>query len=148
MKSYAGIESSLFSSDHAAWRDTQFDPYCIDDDAAKQSFLRWTESATSNVVQFWRITPAGFGMFFDIRSGQQLVIVATPDVGNGNGNRDFFTHWDRYLQDFDRLDPTFCVENGLEAIRLEPGNRLYVFFSFSFLFLFFFFFFYVKPYLA
>lgn len=135
MKSYAGIESSLFSSDHAAWRDTQLDPYCIDDDSAMQSFLRWTEAATTNVVQFWRITPAGFGMFFDIRSGQQLVIVATPDVANRNGDGDFFTRWDRYLQDFDRLDPNFCIGNGLEAIQLKPGNHLWVFILFYFIFL-------------
>ena len=64
MKSYSGIELSLFSSNHAAWRDTQFDLYCINNDLAKQLLLRWTEAAMSNVVQFWRITPAGLGMFF------------------------------------------------------------------------------------
>ena len=64
MKSYSGIESSLFSSNHAVWHDTQFDPHCVNDDLAKQSLLCWTKAAISNVVQFWRITPAGLGMFF------------------------------------------------------------------------------------
>ena len=51
-KSYSGIELSLFSSNHAVWCDTQVDPYCVNNDLAKQSLLRWTEAATSNVVQF------------------------------------------------------------------------------------------------
>jgi hypothetical protein len=37
---------------------------------------------------------------------------------------DYFTQWDWYLQDFDPMNPTFAVDTTLEAIRLEPGNRL------------------------
>lgn len=124
MRSYPGNESSLFSSNHAAWCDTLNDPYCINDDPAQQSLLHWTEVATANAVQFWRITPAGFGMFFNLCSGQQLVIIATPDTINKNSDGEFFMHWDRYLEDFDQQDLNFCVENGLEAIQLEPGNCL------------------------
>jgi hypothetical protein len=124
MKSYSGIETLSFSSDHAAWRDTSSDPYCAYDDSSQQFLLRWTDVSTKNAVQFWKITPAGFGMFFDVRSGKHLVIIATPESNNHNERRDFFTRWDRYIYDFDRLNPDFGLPNGLEAIRLDAGNRL------------------------
>ena len=122
IKSYSGIELSFFPSDHAVWCDTQFDPYCINDDLAKQSLLCWTEAAMSNFVQFWRITPAGLGMFFDIHSGQQIVIVAMQDITNEDNN----------LLDFDRLNPTFDIKTGLEAIPLQPENCLHVYIHFYF----------------
>jgi hypothetical protein len=124
MKSCSGVESSLFSSDHAAWRDTLTEPYCVADDVSKQSLLRWTNVSTSNATQFWKITPAGFGTFLDIRSGQQWIIIATPYRGDDEDYVDFFTHWDRYLENFNPMHPTFSRKNGIEAIRLEPGNRL------------------------
>jgi hypothetical protein len=68
-----------FSSDHAAWRETLSEPYCDQDDVAKQSSLRWTEASMRNTIQFWQLAPAGFGIFFDIQSGQQWVIIATPN---------------------------------------------------------------------
>ena len=123
MRTYSGAESFPFSSDHAAWRDTASDPYCTHKSTEEPS-LRWTDISTTNTVQFWRIAPAGFGIFFDIRSGRQLVIIVKPEHSNEDGSEDFFTRWDHYLQDFDRLSPTFCSKNRLEAIRLDPGNRL------------------------
>ena len=39
MRSDAGIESSLFSSDHAAWCDTLLELYCVHDDIKKLSSL-------------------------------------------------------------------------------------------------------------
>lgn len=122
MKSYLGAESLPFASDHAAWRDTVSDPYCIHETSEKSS-LRWTDVSTAHAIQFWRIAPAGFGTFFDVRSGQQLVIIATPETSDDD-TLHTFTHWDRYLQDFDQLSPEFCLSNGIEAIRLGPGNRL------------------------
>lgn len=110
----------MFSSDHAAWRDT---PQKVDD-MAKRSLLRWTDVSLENSVQFWRITPAGFGSFFDIRSGHLWLIVASPRPVEEDGIPEYFSRWDRYLQDFNRLKPTFSIETPLEAIRLEPGNRL------------------------
>jgi hypothetical protein len=123
MKSYSGAESLPFTSDHVAWRDTVSDPYC-NYESLEESSLRWTEVSTMNAVQFWKITPAGFGSFFDVRSGYQLLIIATSECASDDEGRDFFTRWERYLQDFDRLDPAFCFKNDIEAIRLEPGNRL------------------------
>jgi hypothetical protein len=122
MRTYSGAESFPFSSDHAAWRDTVSDPYCVHD-SSEESSLRWADISTANAVQFWRVAPVGFGIFFDIRSGHQLVIVATPECADDDGNKHFFTRWGHYFQDFDRLDPEF-YSNRLEAIRLEPGNRL------------------------
>jgi hypothetical protein len=124
MKSYLGAESLPFSSDHAAWRDTVSDPYCTHETSENAS-LRWTDASTAHAVQFWKITPAGFGAFFDVRSGQQLVIVAAPETSDDD-TLHTFTHWDQYLQDFDRLSHEFSSRNGIEAIRLERGNRLYV----------------------
>lgn len=123
MKSYSGVESSLFSSNHAAWRDTISDPYC-DYDSSEESSLCWTDISTVNAVQFWRIAPAGFGVYLDIRSGCQLVIVATSESGSEDGVKDYFTNWGRYLQESDQLDPALFCDNKFEAIRLEPGNRL------------------------
>jgi len=85
MHSYAGIELSHFSSDHVAWRDTLLDFYCNQDDSTKQSLLRWTDVATKGSIQFWHIPPAGFGVFFDIRSGQQWIIIATPNYMDEDG---------------------------------------------------------------
>lgn len=126
MKSYSGIELSSFSSDHAAWRETLSEPYCDQDDVASQSSLRWTEASTANAIRFWRLAPAGFGIYLDIRSGQQWVIIATSDRKKCDRDVDHFTRWDRYLQDFDPMKPKFNVDTPLEAIRLEPGNRLLV----------------------
>ncbi|KAF8800472.1 hypothetical protein BYT27DRAFT_7026457, partial [Phlegmacium glaucopus] len=113
-----------FSSDHVAWWDTLSEPYCVQDETTKQSLLRWTELSTTNAIQFWRVVPAGFGAFFNIRSGRQWIIIATPNLMDKDGHVDFFTRWNRYLQEFNQMDPVFCIENGLEAIRLEPGNHL------------------------
>lgn len=125
MRSYTGVEPSLFSSDHTAWRETMSEPYCDQDDLAKLSSLRWTEAFTSDAVQFWKLPPSGFGMFLDIRSGAQWVIIASPEVKNAlETDVDCFSRWDRYLQDFDPTDPKFCIETAIEAVRLEPGNRL------------------------
>ena len=123
MKSYLGVESSLFSLDHVAWRDTISDPYCKYD-AQNESSLRWTDVSTAHAVQFWRIAPAGFGFFLDIRSGQQLIIIAMSESTNEDGVRDLFTDWGRYFQGIDQLDPLLFSNNKIEAIRLEPGNRL------------------------
>ena len=123
MKSYSGVEPFPFSSDHVAWRETAFDPYCVYD-LSEDSSLRWTNVSTLNAVQFWRIAPAGFGIFFDIRSGSQLVIVATSERVNEDGGRDFFTRWGRYFHGFDQLESELYSENNFEAIRLDPGNRL------------------------
>lgn len=125
MRSYTGVEPSLFSSDHTAWRETMSEPYCDQDDPSKQSLMRWTDAFTSSAVQFWKLPPAGFGIFMDVRSGAQWVIIATPDAKDAlQTDVDCFTRWDRYLQDFDPTDPTFCIETAIEAVRLEPGNRL------------------------
>jgi hypothetical protein len=124
MRSSSGMEPLPFSADHAAWRDTLRDPYCIKDDPTVQSSLRWNEAATANAIQFWRIIPSGFGAFMDVRSGQSWIIIATPDDRDKDENIDYFTRWDRYLQGFQRMDPIFTVKNGLEAIRIEAGNRL------------------------
>jgi hypothetical protein len=123
MKSYSGAESFPFASDHAAWRDTVSDPYC-DGESLENSSLRWTDASTANAVQFWRIAPAGFGIFFDVRSGRLLVIIATPEYTNDDRSEDYFTHRGRYLQDFDRMDDTLFSKNSVEAIRVESGNRL------------------------
>jgi hypothetical protein len=138
MRSDAGIESSLFSSDHAAWRDTLLEPYCVHDDIKKLSSLRWTNISTKNSVQFWRIVPAGCGAFFDVRSGQQLFIVGSCHTWNSDADPlthvsdddedepypDVFTRWDRYLEGFNELKPALLGKKRLEAIRLEAGNRL------------------------
>ena len=115
--------SILLSSDHVAWRETSFNPYCVFD-SSDESSLRWTDISTVNAVQPWRIAPAGCGIFFDIQSGSQLVIIATAVCSNDEGSKDFFTRWGRYLQGFEQLDPELFSENALEAIRLESGNRL------------------------
>lgn len=137
MRSDAGIESSLFSSDHAAWRDTLLEPYCMQDDIKELSSLRWTTVSTKDSVQFWRIVPAGFGACFDIRSGQQLFIVASSHTwdsdndsltnssdGEDDSFSDVFSRWDRYLNGFNDLEPALLGEKRLEAIRLEAGNRV------------------------
>jgi hypothetical protein len=123
MRSYSGAEAFPFASNHVAWRETAFNPYCVYD-SSEESSLRWTDVFTINAVQFWRIAPAGFGFFLDIRSGCQLIIIATEECANDEGNKDFFTRWDHYLQDFDSLDPESYSDNKFEAIRLERGNRL------------------------
>ena len=66
MKSYAGMELFSFMSDHAAWHEMSSEPYCDQDDVAKQTSLQWTEASTANATRFWQLTPASFGMFFNI----------------------------------------------------------------------------------
>lgn len=123
MKSFSGAELFPFASHHAAWRDTVSDAYCVQESFEDLSMC-WTDASTTNAIQLWSITPAGFGMFFDLRSGQQLMIIATSESAENEGSIDFFTNWCRYLQDFNQLNPDFCTKNGIEAIRLEAGNRM------------------------
>ena len=123
MRSYTGAEVFPFSSDHVAWRETSFNPYCVFD-SSDESSLRWTDISTVNAVQPWRIAPAGFGIFFDIRSGSQLVIIATAVCSNDEKSKDFLTQWGHYLQGFEQLDPELFSGNVFEAIRLESGNHL------------------------
>lgn len=120
MKSYAGFESNLFSSDHAAWRETT----PTSEEIEKLSSLRWTDVSMTNAVQFWRIVPSGFGSYFDVRCGSIWIIVATPTAVEEGEVPDFFSHWDRYVQDFSPISPTFGTDTRLDSIRLEPGNRL------------------------
>ena len=94
MKSYAGMELFSFTSNHAAWHEMLSEPYCNQDDVAKQTSLRWTEASTANATRFWQLTPASFGMFFDLRSGQQWVIIAMPDYRDHESDVDFFPQWD------------------------------------------------------
>ena len=75
MRSYSGAEPFPFSSDHVAWHKTASNPYCVYD-SLEESSLRWTDVSTMNAVQPWKIAPVGFGIFLDIRSGSQLVIIA------------------------------------------------------------------------
>jgi hypothetical protein len=124
IKSYLGMESLPFLSDHAAWQEMLSEPYWDQDDVAKQSSLRCTEASTRNAIQFWQLIPAGFGIFFNIWSGQQWVIIATPNHSKHECNADYFTQWDRYLQDSDPMNPTSAVDTTLEAIWLEPWNCL------------------------
>ncbi|HEY4831133.1 MAG TPA: hypothetical protein VIH61_01025 [Waddliaceae bacterium] len=124
MASYSGFESTAFSSDHAAWRDISHHSLSALDDISKRSMLRWTNVSTKNAVQFWRLVPAGFGAYFDIRSGQVWVIVATSIPTERTSQPDHFTHWDRYLQKFNRLRPHFSTDTHIQAIRVESGNRL------------------------
>ena len=123
MKSYSGAESLPFTSEHAAWRDTVSDPYC-DGETSEYTSLRWTDLSTTDAIQFWKMMPAGFGAFFDVRSGLQLIIIATPICADEDNNTVSFTCWSCYLHNFDRLNPEFYSENHIEAIRLEAGNRL------------------------
>lgn len=123
MRSNSGPESLPFSSEQVAWRETAFNPYC-DYDSLEKSPIRWTDVSTANAVQRWRIAPAGFGIFFDIRSGSQLVVIPTAVYSTDEGRRDFFTRWDRYLVDPNQLDLDLFSGNDFEAIRLEAGNRL------------------------
>jgi hypothetical protein len=124
MRSYSGAESLPFSSDHVAWRETISNPYC-NYDSLENSSLRWTDVSTVNAVQFWKIAPAGFGLFFDIRSGSLLVIVATTKHADSEGGEDFFTKWGRYMQKkCNQMNSEMFSQNSFEAIRLEPGNRL------------------------
>jgi hypothetical protein len=130
MESYAGMEPSLFSSDHIAWRDTRRYAYCHRE-PTNQSSLRWSDISMTNTIQFWKLIPAGFGAFFDIRSGQQWVIIATPcppdndrTIPDDSTKSDSFTQWDHYLYDFNPMDPQTLPDCNLEAIRLEPGTRL------------------------
>jgi hypothetical protein len=123
MKSCCGAESFPFSSEHAAWRETAFEPYCVYESVEEPS-LRWTDVSTANAVQFWRIAPAGFGIYVDIRSGSQLIIIATAEYADNEGGKDLFTQYGRYLQSQDQSDPALFSMNKLEAVRLEAGNRL------------------------
>jgi hypothetical protein len=67
------------------------EPYCNQDDITKQSSLRWTEASMRDTIQFWRLTPAGFGIVFNIRSCQQWVIIATPNHREHECDVDYFT---------------------------------------------------------
>jgi hypothetical protein len=124
MESYAGMEPSLFSSDHIAWRDTRRDAYCHRE-ATNQLSLRWSDISMTNTIQFWKLVPAGYGAFLDIRSGMQWVIIATPfPPDNDRTTPDSSTQWHRYLYDFNPMDPETLPDCNLEAIRLEHGTRL------------------------
>ena len=123
MKSYSGAESLPFTSEHAAWRDTVSDPYC-DGETSEYTSLRWTDLSTTDAIQFWKMTPAGFGAFFDVCSGQQLIVIATPKCADEDKNTVSFACWSRYLHNFNRLNPEFYSENHIEAIQLEAGNCL------------------------
>ena len=135
MRSGAGIESSLFSSDHVAWRDTLLEPYCVYDDIKTLSTLRWTNIYTQNFAQFWQIPPARFGAFFDVRSSVQLFIVGSCHMQDSDNDSfthvsddeeeqctDLFTRWDRYLGGFHQAIPELLGNKRLEAVRVEAGN--------------------------
>ena len=123
MRSYSGEEPFPFSSDHVAWCETASNPYCIYDSLEELS-LRWTDVSTVNAVQPWKIAPAGFGKFLDIRSGSQLVIIAMAMCLNDKESKGYFTRWGRYLQGFDQLDAEIFSGNAFKAIRLQSGNCL------------------------
>ena len=122
MKSYSGAKSLPFTSEHAAWCDTISDAYC-DDESSEYTSLHWTDLSTTKAIQLWKMMPAGFGAFFNVCSGQQLIVIVAPKCANEDKNTNFLAQ-SCYLHKFNRLDPGFYSENHIKAIQLEAGNHL------------------------
>jgi hypothetical protein len=123
MRSDSGPEASPFSTEHVAWRETILNPYC-EFDSLEKSPLRWTDVSTANAIQSWTIAPGGFGIFFDVRSGSQLVIIATGKHIDDDEGEGTVVQRNCQFQESVEQDEEIYSEYVFEAIRLEAGNRL------------------------
>lgn len=67
-----------FATEHLAWRETTSLTYCKHEEPSKISLLRWNDYSNADAFQWWRLVPLGFGLFYDIRAGSQLISIASP----------------------------------------------------------------------
>ena len=128
MSSETPPQQTSFGSEYLTWRETKSDVYCKQEDPLLLNLLRWNDISTAHSIQWWTPIPYGFGAFWDVRSGSQLVVIAGA-VRTSSVMFDslFFENPQYYLPGFQRSK----VDNGRftmhpEAILLTPGMRMCV----------------------
>jgi len=72
------IQKLPFATDYLAWRETQSFVYCKDENISIISLLRWNDFSNADAIQWWRLVPFGFGIFFDVRAGSKWIAIAGP----------------------------------------------------------------------
>ena len=111
-----------FATEHLVLQETRSLTHCKEEDNSMIGLLRWNDFSTVDAVQWWRLVPHGFGVFFDVLAGSQWIIIAAPASLPLHPN--FFATSDLYINIFmetEAINPTLIRP---EAILLTAGMQM------------------------
>jgi hypothetical protein len=74
----ASIQMSSFASDVYAWNETEGLPYCKASENFPIGDIRWGHASLKGAFSPWKMSPDGFGTFFEVRSGAVWLLFARP----------------------------------------------------------------------
>jgi len=124
-----------FATKHLAWRETPSLTYCKHEEPSKISLLRWNDYSNTDVFQWWWLVPLGFGLFYNICGGSQLISITSPvdsrsvdDVGKKGHAFDphVFASSDLFMTDDQGMKVINQEMTSPEAIWLTAGMRMWV----------------------
>lgn len=118
-----GMTDSALSTDFYAWRQTEGFPFCNDSKPIPADTLRCGFVATKGSFPGWKLSPNGFGVYFDVKVGSLLLVIAKPKGDGKIWNR--FTHINMFVNNFHPHEPNTGLWD-LEGVVLTPGTRMYV----------------------
>ncbi|KIM35727.1 hypothetical protein M413DRAFT_32284 [Hebeloma cylindrosporum] len=130
MPSETSPSATAFGSEFMAWRETKSCVYCKEEDPSLIKHLLWNDITTEHSAQWWRLSPHGFGLYFDVREGSQWILIATPPNRPDQEQeipRDYFVDPHFFLSSFQPLKVgSDDMPIDVEAIHLTEGMRIII----------------------
>ena len=120
-----------FTTEYLAWRETRSLAYCKEEDDFPMRLLRWNDFSNTDAMQWWRMVPHGFGMYFDVHEGSQWIAIAAPrpptiDPNCSPFDPDLLATPEIFLPDFVPTEPLNRELIHPEAMLLTVGTRMSV----------------------
>jgi hypothetical protein len=126
--SRAHVEMENFASDLYAWNETEGLPYCKNSEKFPTVDIRWAYVSLKGAFSSWKMSPDGFGTFFNIRSGAIWLLFARPSgthptTKGRDPDLNWFSNCGLFLKKF---NPTESGEEiwDIEAVYVSSGNRM------------------------
>ena len=119
-------QQTSFGSEYVSWRETKTQAYCRQEDPSLLNLLRWNDVSMAHSLQWFTPTPHGFGLFFDIRSGSQWIVIAAPSHSIPSFDPSFFGLPSYFINQFgpEAIDGYPVMEP--EAMLVTEGMRMSV----------------------
>jgi hypothetical protein len=123
-----GVEMESFASDLYAWRETEGLPYCRHNENFPKGDIRWVYISLKGAFSPWKMSPDGFGTFFNIRSGAIWLLFARPPgthplTKGRDPDLNWFSNCDLFLKKFNSTQSQEEIWD-IEAIYVSSGNRM------------------------
>ena len=134
MPSETSPSRTRFGSEFVAWRETKSLAYCSQEDPSLIKLLAWNDIATQHSTQWWTLTPHGFGLSMDVRSGCQWIVIATPPQNSGQDAvklLHYFAHPHLFIPSFHGIQLGQCEVPidviDVEAMLISEGMQMCVY---------------------